>query len=124
MTTTPHHARKHRRRPLRERAWWCMREMAAFGLDDLLLTVATGAERAAADNLRRYIRSLERHGVLAHLRQVRDDNERRWRLARDLGPSAPVLRRSTDARSGPELIDTNTQTRIEAPATAPDTSQP
>jgi hypothetical protein len=79
-------------RPLRERAWWVMREMTAFSLDALLLTVAEGTERSAADNLRRYIRALERHGVLAPVRQSRDATS--YQLAHDLGPRAPVYRRS------------------------------
>lgn len=104
MTTSSTHSRNvRRRRPLRERAWWCMREMAAFDLDELLLTVADGAERAAADNLRRYIKQLEQHGVVARMRQQRDDANRRYRLAQDLGPKPPVYRRKTH-----DLLDTNT----------------
>lgn len=78
--------------PLRERAWWVMRELAAFDLDTLLLTVAEGTERSAADNLRRYIGALARHGVLAPVRQSRDATS--YLLAHDLGPRAPVYRRS------------------------------
>lgn len=104
MTTTAHY----RRRPLRERAWWVMREMAAFSLDALLLTVADGAERTAADNLRRYIRALERHGVLAHVRQKRDDTS--YRLAHDLGPRAPVVRRRQR-----DLFDPNARRPVPQP---------
>ena len=106
-TTAPKFHGGHRRRPLRERAWWCMREMAAFSLDALLLTVADGAERAAAQNLRGYIRALERHGVLAHVRQKRDDS---YRLARDLGPRAPVVRRRQR-----DLFDPNTGHPVQLP---------
>lgn len=92
-------------RPLRTRAWWVMREMAAFSLTDLLMTVADGSERTAADNLGRYVRSLERHGVLARVRRGTEA----WRLARDLGPHAPICRRTNDPvfdpNSGTTLTD-------------------
>lgn len=113
MTTNAHY----RRRPLRERAWWVMREMAVFCLDDLLLTVADGTERGAADNLRRYIRQLTHYGVLAHACQARDD--RNYRLAKDLGPRAPVYR----ARRK-QLIDTNTAQPIPKPIDATPGGQP
>lgn len=52
---------------LRQRAWWLMRKLPRFTIDDLLFTLADGSERDAGENLRKYIRSLERVGVLARL---------------------------------------------------------
>lgn len=98
MSNRPGERTSGRRRPLRTRAWWLMRELASFDLDELLRTVADGSERTAADNLRRYIRALEQHQVLARLPRRSDT----WRLARDLGPAAPVWRRDAD-----ELWDAN-----------------
>lgn len=89
------------RPPLRVRAWWVMRQQVTFALQDLMLTIADGTERQAIASLRRYVRTLERHGIL---RGLPARGQRSWRLVRDLGPGAP-----TDPRSAAEpLIDTNT----------------
>lgn len=103
----PPRANAHGRRHLRVRAWWVMRERTRFELDDLLRTVADGHERNAAHNLRAYIRVLERCGVLARAYARADLNA--WRLARDLGPLAPVVQ-----RCGTALRDPNTSTVIES----------
>lgn len=85
-------------RGLRERAWWLMRTRPAFTLDDLLLTLAEGAERDPASNLGRYIRGLERVGVLQRLqrripgRAPTSNGHVIWRLVRDLGRAAPLVR--------------------------------
>ncbi len=106
MRAAPKFHAGQRRRPLRERAWWCMREMAAFSLDELLLTVADGSERSAADNLKRYLRTLTRYGVVTHLRTQGNA----YRLAKDLGPAAPVVRRRRA-----DLLDANTGTPLQLP---------
>lgn len=80
-----------------------MRELASFDLAELLRTVADGTERTAADNLRRYIRALEQHQVIARLPRRSDT----WRLAKDVGPAAPIWRRDAD-----ELWDANAQRRL------------
>lgn len=110
MSRTRHAKGRHtppqeRHRPLRVRAWWVMRERAAWCLDDLLRTVADGSERNAAHNLRQYIRALERAGVVA--RATARAELSTWRLARDLGPLAPVVQ-----RCGVALRDPNTDTLI------------
>lgn len=96
------------RPPLRVRAWWLMRQQGVFALQDLMLTIADGSERQAIASLRRYVRTLERHGIL---RGLKAPGPRRWRLVRDLGPSAP----SDPRRATEPLIDTNTGHRIPAP---------
>ena len=83
---------------LRERAWWLMRQVKRFTLDDLLLTLAEGHEADAPANLHKYVRQLERVGILKRLvrRQagaaLRSKGKVIWQLARDLGREAPVWR--------------------------------
>lgn len=85
-------------RGLRERAWWVMREVPRFTLDDLLLTLVDGGQKDAPSNLQKYISALERVGVLERLQRRAPGNSPTsnghviWRLARDLGRKAPVWR--------------------------------
>jgi hypothetical protein len=108
MTVRP--VRRGRGRPeaarcsgLRERAWWLMRTLPRFTLDDLLFTLADGGERDAAGNLRKYCRALERVGVLRRLdrrapgRAPTSNGLVIWRLVRDLGRQAPVWRTGMQA---------------------------
>jgi len=90
------HAKK--TRGLRQRAWWVMREVPRFTLDDLLLTLVDDGQKDAPSNLQKYISALERVGVLVRLaRRVAGSTPTSnghviWRLARDLGRAAPVWR--------------------------------
>lgn len=96
------------KRPLRSRAWWCMRVMTSFMADDLLLAIATGNESEARNNLVRYLASLEAAGVITRLPQLRRCHGIAWRLERDLGPLAPVVSRARGQISDPNsgaLID-------------------
>lgn len=82
---------------LRERGWWLMRELRRFTLPDLLTTLASGEERDAHSNLRKYISVLERAGVLVRMKRrvacpLTPEGLVMWRLARDLGRAAPVHR--------------------------------
>lgn len=88
---------------LRERAWWLMREVKQFTLADLLTTLATGTERDAESNLRKYINALEAVGVVKRLKR-RAGTLAIWRLMRDLGRQCPV-RRYTG-----EIYDPNSST--------------
>ena len=97
---TAHHRARY---PLRSLAWWVMRERVVFCLEELLLTVADGSERQAAENLRRYIRDLGRSGLLSSVPRLPGY----WRLTRDLGPLAPIVRRAGDRnceRPVPSLV--------------------
>lgn len=78
---------------LRERAWWLMREVKQFTLADLLTTLASGTERDAESNLRKYINALEAVGVVKRLKR-RAGPLAIWRLTRDLGRQCPVRRNS------------------------------
>lgn len=83
---------------LRERAWWVIRRLNRFTLDELFLTAADGSERDAPANLQKYISALERVGVLVRLQRrapgtaPTSNGHVIWRLARDLGRAAPVWR--------------------------------
>jgi hypothetical protein len=103
----------HKTSGLRERAWWLMRTLPRFTLDELLFTLNDGAYRDAAGNLQKYIRALERVGVLVRLarrlpgRTLTSNGHVIWRLARDLGRQAPVWRAALQA-----LWDPNSGTLI------------
>lgn len=75
-----------------------MRQVPRFTLDDLLLTLAEPGMRDAPGNLLKYVRALERVGVLVRLQRrvpgqaLQSNGHVIWRLARDLGRQAPVWR--------------------------------
>ena len=92
---------------LRERAWWLMREVQQFTLDELLTTLATGTERDAESNLRKYVNALEAVGVVKRLKR-RAGPLAIWRLTRDLGQQSPVRRNSG------EIYDPNSNSVLDA----------
>lgn len=81
---------------LRERAWWHFRAHKVASMRELLTTHADGDEKAAHINVYKYLMALERAGILARLPYRAPARQSRgmvlWRLARDLGPKAPVWR--------------------------------
>lgn len=83
---------------LRERAWWLMRERRKFTIADLLDTLADGTERDAHGNLCKYVRALERAGIVQRMRRripgaaPTSNGAVLWHLKRDLGRKAPVWR--------------------------------
>ncbi|MFN4325204.1 MAG: hypothetical protein ACK4FP_04890 [Azonexus sp.] len=81
---------------LRERAWWHFRVHRVATIKDLLTTHATGKEKAAQDNLYKWVVALELAGILQRLpaKQPAKQSKGRvvWSLANDLGPAAPVWR--------------------------------
>jgi hypothetical protein len=80
---------------LRERAWWHFRAHSVATIRDLLTTHATGTEKAAQDNLYKWLIALEAVGILKRLgKQPAKQSKGRvvWSLAKDLGPAAPVWR--------------------------------
>ena len=81
---------------LRERAWWHFRVHRVATIKDLLTTHATGKEKAAQDNLYKWVVALELAGILQRLpaKQPAKQSKGRvvWSLAKDLGPAAPVWR--------------------------------
>jgi len=81
---------------LRERAWWHFRAHSVATIKDLLSTHANGTEKAAQDNLYKWVIALEAVGILKRLpmKQPAKQSKGRvvWSLAKDLGPAAPVWR--------------------------------
>ena len=99
---------------LRERAWWLIRTLCKpFTLDDLLFTLNDSGQADAVGHLGKYLRHLERCGVLTRLarrapgRAPTSNGCVIWRLRRDLGPKAPVWRDKAQA-----LWDPNGKTEI------------
>jgi len=81
---------------LRERAWWHFRAHSVATIRELLTTHANGTEKAAQDNLYKWVIALETVGILQRLpaKQPAKQSKGRvvWSLAKDLGPAAPVWR--------------------------------
>lgn len=51
-------------RGLRQRAWWVICRRKTVTVPELLNTLAEGTERAAENNLNKYLRALARAGIL------------------------------------------------------------
>ncbi len=79
-----------RTRGLRERAWWVIRARKDVSVNDLLSVLSDGSERDARGNLQRYLHWLALTGYLAKV--VRGTAPVRYRLVRDSGRLAPVMR--------------------------------
>lgn len=100
MATKGHPSPRTVTQGLRQRAWWVMRKRGRFTLPGLLSTLADGTERDAIGNLGKYVRALEKAGI------VRREDERQpgaaitsnghicYRLLIDAGRKAPVWRES------------------------------
>lgn len=87
---------------MRARAWWVMRRHGHFTLAQLLATVAEGGERDAASNLRRYLQSLVKAGIVAVEGRAAPEHLTsngclRYRLVVDCGRHAPVWRASNNS---------------------------
>lgn len=84
-----------------------MRRHGVFTLQGLLATVADGGEKDAASNIGKYLRALEKAGIVkAEGRTAPEkptsNGSLRYRLALDLGREAPVWRQSRN-----EVFDPN-----------------
>lgn len=83
---------------LRQRAWWVMRKRGSCTLPELLQTLADGTERDAASNLGKYLRAMEKAGIIEReaARQPgaapTSPGHIRYRLVVDEGRKAPVWR--------------------------------
>lgn len=98
---------RERTKGLRERAWWHFRAHKVATLKELLLTHASGKEKAAESNLYKYILALESVGIIARMVRKQPAKQSRgrvvWTLEKDLGQKPPVWRQT--AR---EIYDPNT----------------
>ena len=87
---------------LRQRAWWVMRRRICFTLPELLSTLADGTERDAASNLGKYLRALDKAGIIKREagRQagtaLPSPGSLRYRLIIDAGRKAPVWRAKSE----------------------------
>lgn len=81
-------------RGLRQRAWWVMRARKTLSLPELLATLADGSEKDAAGNLGRYLKRLAQAGFLAAQARRTGSGHLRYRVTRDNGRLAPVVRQS------------------------------
>lgn len=85
---------------LRGQCWWLMRELGSFTINQLLETYATGEEKDAHNNVDNYLFRLEAVGVVQRLARRQGGEAPTspgyvvWVLARNLGPLAPVWRRT------------------------------
>lgn len=99
--------------PLRQRAWWLIRQQRTFTLHDLLTTLCDGSEKSAYYSLMKYVVLLERVGLLQRLKRKAPglSNLSRghviWRLIRDLGRMPPVARYHDTV-----VFDPNSQTTL------------
>lgn len=99
-----HNTRRNRLPSLRERAWWQLRKDGLVTLGELIKVQADETELAADTNLFRYLRALERAGIVTRLVHPGSRVKRllvRWRLVIDLGPRAPVWRNAVGAMYDP-----------------------
>lgn len=95
---------------LRQQAWWVMRRRVVFTLPELLATVATGAEKDATSNIGRYVRALEKAGILkidgrAPPESVTSNGCMRYRVVIDNGRKAPVWRQHVGGVYDPNTGD-------------------
>lgn len=94
---------------LRNRAWWLIRRRLTFTLMELLDVLATGDERDAPSNLRKYLQALARAGILSMAEKLvpgpalTSPGAIKYRLEINCGRQAPVWRKSRQ-----EVYDPNT----------------
>ncbi|BBE51182.1 hypothetical protein OYT1_ch1635 [Ferriphaselus amnicola] len=93
---------------LRQRAWWILRNRKETTLPQLLSTLADGQEKDATSNLGKYLRALERAGIVSRAAKRVPGNDPtsnghiRYLLQIDCGSSAPVYRVSQNAVYAPD----------------------
>jgi hypothetical protein len=112
--TSPTGARRPVADTLRQRAWTAMRISPRFTVASLTVLARQAKDKYPEDELRRYLRALLRAGYVALLPARAGEPgagaaaPKQWRLLRDTGPSAPVLR-----KRGKLMFDPNLSTHVE-----------
>jgi hypothetical protein len=92
---------------LRQRAWWLMRKSnPPITLPVLLGTLADARETGAKANLGQYLRALVQAGFLRVLPNAPGNGVKRYRLERNNGRKAPVVRPATGAVYDPNTGET------------------
>jgi len=88
---------------LRQRAWWVMRRRCVFTIPELLSILADGTERDAYGSLSKYLRALEKAGIIKREDSRKPGNAQgsnghlSFRLVINEGRKAPVWRAKTNA---------------------------
>jgi hypothetical protein len=83
---------------MRQRAWWVIRRCISFTVDELLSTLADGTERDAAGNIGKYVRALEKAGIVKRAEKRQAGNALtstgmvRYQLVINSGRLAPIWR--------------------------------
>lgn len=83
---------------LRQRAWWILRNRKETTLEGLLNTLNDGQQKDAFSNLGKYLRALERAGILKRAAQrvpgttLTSNGHIRYQLVIDCGMEAPAWR--------------------------------
>lgn len=88
---------EHFRGSLRARAWRLMDMQPWWSVGELLMTVADGDEKGAAENLTRYVRALRVAGYVVESRREAG----RYHLTRPTGRLAPALNTQTGTLTDP-----------------------
>lgn len=92
----PHFGVYQRRGTFRERCWRSMRMHRRFTVQEIVSDAGTEADKGPEDNLRRYLGLLASAGYVKELPRRTEGSAptsngfKRWMLARDTGPKAPV----------------------------------
>ncbi len=89
---------------VRNKTWRAMRIKGKFSLDDLARAVLDGTEAGQdpTDNIRKYAVALQKAGYLIEMKKritgssIHSNGSKRWMLARDTGPKAPIARQTGD----------------------------
>lgn len=83
---------------LREKAWWVLRNKKETTIENLMNTLCNGNEKDGYSNLRKYLRALERAGIIKRAPQrvpgmaLTSNGFLRYILVKDVGQEAPVWR--------------------------------
>lgn len=95
---------------LRPRAWWVMRRRISFTISELMATLCDGTERDANGNLAKWLRALEKAGIVAREEKRQAGNALtspgmlRYKLVINAGRQAPVWRAKSNT-----VYDPNTE---------------
>lgn len=94
----------------RARLWRAARVARRFTINDLVQITAGPEDRAPRSGANRYIKALERAGILRRLPGPRNQAGR-WLLLRDIGPRPPAVNKRATAVFDPNSGETHDLTR-------------
>ena len=96
--TEPNGRPRFKTRGLRQRAWWVLRNRKEVTIEGLLNTLNDGQQKDAPSNLGKYLRALERAGIIKRSAQrvpgtaLTSNGHIRYILVIDCGLEAPLWR--------------------------------